>query len=148
MRRCETINGDPVDPADVIAATLIGHIRVVVVDRRGVVVGAGRKTRLFRGVPRELVWLLGKTCSWRGCDHRIDLQIDHLDEYVRDDGPTDQDNAAILHGRHNRFKTSHGYRITRDQRGILHTWRPDGTELKPRWPAPSEVAGRRAEFRR
>jgi hypothetical protein len=131
MRRCETINGDPVDPADVIAASLIGHIRIVVVDRRGVVVDAGRKTRLFRGVPRELVWLLGKTCSWRGCDHRIDLQVDHLDEYCRD-GPTDQDNAGILHGRHNRFKTSHGYRITRDEHGILHTWRPDGTELKPR----------------
>jgi hypothetical protein len=132
MRRCETINGDPVDPADVIAATLIGHVRMVVVDRRGVVVDAGRKTRLFRGVPRELVWLLGKTCSWRGCDQRLDLQVDHLDEYASRDGPTDQDNAGILHGRHNRFKTSHGYRITRDPHGHLHIWRPDGTELKPR----------------
>jgi hypothetical protein len=132
MRRCETINGDPVDPNDVIAAALIGHIRMVVVDRRGVVVDAGRRTRLFRGVARELVWLLGKTCSWRGCDHRIDLQVDHLDEYVRDDGATDQDNAGILHGRHNRYKTSHGYTITRDHHGLLHIWRPDGTELKPR----------------
>ena len=132
MRRCETVNGDPVDPSDVIAAMLIGHVRMVVVDRRGVVVNAGRKIRLFRGVPRELVWLLGKTCCWRGCGHRIDVQVDHLDEYVRDDGPTDQANAAPLHGRHNRFKTSHGYTITRDDHGILHIWRPDGTELKPR----------------
>ena len=132
MRRCETVDGDPVDPGDVLTAALIGHVRMVVVDRRGVVVNAGRKTRLFRGVARELVWLLGKTCCWRGCDHRLDLQIDHLDEYVRDGGATDQANAAPLHGRHNRFKTSHGYTITRDHHGILHTWRPDGTELKPR----------------
>ena len=121
----------PVDPSDVIAAMLIGHVRMVVVDRRGVVVNAGRKIRLFRGVPRELVWLLGKTCCWRGCGHRIDVQVDHLDEYVRDDGPTDQANAAPLHGRHNRFKTSHGYTITRDDHGILHIWRPDGTEPNP-----------------
>jgi hypothetical protein len=132
MRRCETVDGDPVDPGDVLTAALIGHVRMVVVDRRGVVVNAGRKTRLFRGVARELVWLLGTTCCWRGCDHRIDLQVDHLDEYVRDGGGTDQANAGPLHGRHNRFKTSHGYTITRDQRGILHIWRPDGTELKPR----------------
>ena len=132
MRRCETIDGDPVDPGDVLTAALIGHVRIVVVDRRGVVVNAGRKTRLFRGVARELVWLLGKTCCWRGCDHRIDLQVDHLDEYVRDGGRTDQANAGPLHGRHNRFKTSHGYTITRDHQGILHIWRPDGTELKPR----------------
>ena len=131
MRRCETVSGDPVDPGDVLAAALIGHVRMVVVDRRGVVIDAGRKTRLFRGVARELVWLLGKTCCWRGCDHRLDLQVDHLDEYSRD-GPTDQDNAGILHGRHNRYKTSHRYTITRDPRGILHIWRPDGTELKPR----------------
>jgi hypothetical protein len=132
MRRCETIDGDPVDPSEVITATLIGHVRIVVVDRRGVVVNAGRKTRLFRGVARELVWLLGKTCCWRGCGHRLDVQVDHLDEYVRDNGPTDQANAGPLHGRHNRFKASHGYTITRDDHGVLHTWRPDGTELKPR----------------
>jgi hypothetical protein len=132
MRRCETINGDPVDPSDMIAATLIGHVRCVAVDRRGVVVNAGRKTRLFRGVARELVWLLGKTCCWRGCGHRIDNQVDHLDEYSTRDGPTDQANAGVLHGRHNRFKTSHGYTITRDDHGILHIWRPDRTELKPR----------------
>jgi hypothetical protein len=131
MRRCETIDGDPVDLSDVIAATLVGHVRIVVVDRRGVVVNAGRKTRLYRGVSRGLVWLLGKTCCWRGCGHRLDVQVDHLDEYVRDGGGTDQANAGPLHGRHNRFKTSHGYKITRDDRGILHIWRPDGTELKP-----------------
>ncbi len=79
-----------------------------------------------------MVWLLGTTCCWPGCGHRLGVQVDHLDEYASDDGATDQDNADPLHGRHNRFKTSHGYRVTRDERGIIHVYRPDGTEIRPR----------------
>ena len=131
LRRCETINGDPVDPGDVVAAALIGHVRRVVVNSAGVVVNCGRKTRLYKGVAREMVWLLGTTCCWPGCGHRLGVQVDHLDEYARDDGSTDQENADPLHGRHNRFKTSHGYRVRRDDRGIIHVYRPDGTEIRP-----------------
>jgi hypothetical protein len=130
LRRCETIDGVPVDPGDVIAAALIGHVRRVVVNTAGVVVNCGRKTRLFTGVAREMAWLLGTTCCWPGCGHRVDVQIDHSDEHSRD-GPTDQANADPLHGRHNRFKTSHGYRIRRDERGFIHVYRPDGTEITP-----------------
>lgn len=132
LRRCETIDGDPVDPSDVVAGALIGHIRRVVVNSAGVVVNCGRKTRLFKGVAREMVWLLGTTCCWPGCGHRLGVQVDHLDEYASRDGPTDQENADPLHGWHNRFKTTHGYRVTRDERGIIHIYRPDGTEIRPR----------------
>ena len=132
LRRCETVDGDPVDPGDVIAAALIGHVRRVVVNSAGVVVNCGRKVRLFKGVAREMVWLLGTTCCWPGCGHRLGVQVDHLDEYASRDRPTDQENADPLHGWHNRFKTDHGYRVTRDERGIIHTYRPDGTEIRPR----------------
>jgi hypothetical protein len=132
LRRCETLDGAPVDPSDMIAAALIGHIRRVIVDRQGVVVDAGRKTRCFRGISRDMVWLLGTSCCWWGCDCRLGVQVDHLDEYVRDGGTTDQHNAGSLHGAHNRFKTANGYRITRDDAGFLHIWRPDGTEMRPR----------------
>lgn len=131
LRRCETINGDPVDLNDMIAAALIGHVRRVVVNQAGVAVDSGRKSRLFRGVARSLVWLLEKTCCWPSCGHRVDLQVDHLKEFSRL-GPTDQHNAAPLHGRHNRLKTALGYRITRDPNGFLHIRRPDGTEIHPR----------------
>ena len=132
LRRCETLDGAPVDPSDVIAAALIGHVRRVIVDRQGVVIDAGRKTRCFRGISRDMVWLLGTTCSWWGCNYRLGVQVDHLDEYVRDGGGTDQHNAGPLHGAHNRFTSANGYRITRDDAGFLHIWRPDGTEMRPR----------------
>jgi hypothetical protein len=132
LRRCETIDGAPVDPGDVLTASLIGHVRRVVLNRAGVVVDAGRKQRLFTGTARELVWLAGTTCCWPGCGHRLGIQVDHMDEYSSRAGPTDQANADPLDGHHNRFKSIHGYRITRDHDGFLHTWRPDGTELTPR----------------
>lgn len=130
LRRCETIDGVGVDPGDVIAAAVIGHVRRVVINQAGVVVDCGRKTRLFRGVAREMAWLLGTTCCWPGCGHRLGVQVDHLDEFARA-GPTDQANADPLDGRHNRFKTNHDYRIRRDEHGFLHVCRPDGSEIKP-----------------
>lgn len=131
LRRCGTVDGAPVDPGDVVAAALIGHVRRVVVNRAGVVVDCGRKPRLFRGVAREMAWLLGTTCCWPGCGHRLGVQIDHLDAFARD-GPTDQANADALDGRHNRFKTNHHYRIRRDDNGIIQVHRPDGTEIASR----------------
>lgn len=44
-RRCETDRGDQLDPADVVAAALIGRVRRVVLDSAGVVVDLGRKRR-------------------------------------------------------------------------------------------------------
>ncbi len=41
------------------------------------------------------------------------------------------DNAAVLCGRHNRWRHNHGYHVTRDADGRLHTYRPDGTPLRP-----------------
>ena len=132
LRRCETVDGAPVDPGDVLAASVIGHVRRVVFNPAGVVVNAGRKTRLFTGIAREMAWLAGTTCCWPGCGHRVGVQVDHMDEFSARDGPTDQANADPLDGFHNRFKTSHGYRITRDNAGLLHIWRPDRTEIRPR----------------
>lgn len=130
LRRCETIDGVAVDPGDVVAAALIGHVRRVVLNRAGVVVNAGRRIRLFRGIRRELAWLAGTTCCYPGCGHRLGVQIDHMNDYARD-GPTDLANADPLDGFHNRFKTTRDYRITRDDAGLLHTWRSDGTEIRP-----------------
>ncbi|MGB5735189.1 MAG: DUF222 domain-containing protein [Thiohalocapsa sp.] len=52
-RRCSTLSGKPIDPHDALGAALIGHIRRVVFDSRGVVVDMGRKSRLFTGTARE-----------------------------------------------------------------------------------------------
>jgi hypothetical protein len=52
-RRCSTLSGKPIDPHDALGAALVGHIRRVVFDSRGVVVDMGRKSRLFTGTARQ-----------------------------------------------------------------------------------------------
>ena len=43
------LRGHQLDPADMIAASLTGHIRRVVFDTAGVVIDLGRRSRLFNG---------------------------------------------------------------------------------------------------
>ena len=52
-RRCSTLSGKPIDPHDALGAALIGHVRRVVFDSRGVVVDMGRTSRLFTGTARQ-----------------------------------------------------------------------------------------------
>jgi hypothetical protein len=125
-RRCETIDGVPLDPADVVMASLIGHVRRVVMNRAGVVIEMGRKSRLFTGSAREAAKLQGTRCLWPGCG-RPRTQIDHSTDWAHR-GPTDPANAGPGCGRHNRFK-NRGYTVWRDERGRWHTYRPDGTEI-------------------
>lgn len=131
-RWCATTDGTPVDPTDVVIASLLGHIRRVVVNGEGRVIDLGRKRRLFTGAAKEAVILqaaldhLGRRCLWPGCG-RLRTQIDHATEWHQL-GRTHPDNGALLCGRHNRFKTR-GYRTWRDATGHWHTARPDGTEI-------------------
>ena len=128
-RRCSTLSGKPIDPHDAIGAALIGHIRRVVFDSRGVVVDMGRKSRLFTGTAREAAILARAVCTWLSCDTPSpDCEIDHALEWGRG-GPTNQANAPPLCRPHNLFKQNHNFTITLEDDGQFHVWRPDGTEL-------------------
>jgi Domain of unknown function (DUF222) len=125
-RRCETINGDPIDPFDAVAAAVVGHVRRVVYDSRGCVIDLGVASRLYRGSSRTAAWLQGTRCLWPGCG-LSHCQVDHtVPSAAR--GPTNPTNAGALCGRHNRWKTR-GYTTWRDPTGRWHTTRPDGTEI-------------------
>lgn len=127
-RRCETVDGVPVRPADVASAIWWGRIRKVVVDDAGVPIAMGRRQRLFTGAAREAVMLQATRCVAAGCDVPLRrCQADHLRDWQHD-GHTDPSNGAPLCGRHNRLKNS-GYRIRRDPAGDWHTYRPDGSEI-------------------
>jgi hypothetical protein len=127
-RRCETADGTPLPPADVLAAMIWGQVRRVVVDSAGVVINMGRRRRLFTGNAREAVLLQSSRCVVAGCATPIRrCQADHLTEWSRL-GPTNGDNAGPACGRHNRLK-NRGYRVHRDPNGFWHTYRPDGTEI-------------------
>jgi hypothetical protein len=128
--RCGTLDGHPLDPAEVAAAALIGRVRRVVVGADGVVLDMSRIHRFFTG-PRQLaVFLSESTCYWTGCNTPGSwCQADHLDAF---NGPrrgsTNPGNGGPACGRHNRFK-EHGFTVHRDERGRWHIYRPDGTEI-------------------
>jgi hypothetical protein len=129
--RCETAAGTPLHPHDVLRAALAGHIRRVVVDAQGVVIDMGRKARLFTGPAREAAKLLVRRCDHAGCDLPEDFcEVDHVTEWV-DHGTTDQINAGVDCGHHNREK--HRKRLTRRRsiHGQSYTIRPDGSIILP-----------------
>jgi hypothetical protein len=129
--RCETANGTPLHPHDVLRAALAGHIRRVVVDAQSVVIDMGRKARLFTGAAREAAKLLVRRCDHAGCDLPEDFcEVDHVTEWV-DLGTTDQINAGVDCGHHNREK--HRKQLTRRRcvHGHSYTIRPDGSIILP-----------------
>src|SRR5690606_31521820 len=75
-RRCETTDGVPLDPRDVIAAAVVGHVRRAVLDAAGVTIDYGRKRRTFTGSARAAALLNGQRCLWPGCGHSR-AQLDH-----------------------------------------------------------------------
>ena len=128
-RRCETTDGVPVDPRQVVAAALVGRLRFIVVDGAGVIVSAGRKRRLFTGALRESIMALDPVCGWLGCNLRAQISaIDHLEPRSRG-GPTDAANAKVMCDHHNIFKHTKHYTIERQPDGPIHITRPDGTTL-------------------
>jgi hypothetical protein len=123
-RRCHSVDGTPLHPADVLATAFVGHVRRVVVDARGTVIDLGTRRRLFTGAARDAALLQallrspgGLRCLWPGCDaHGGGLQVDHR-EPARNHGPTNVDNSDAYCGFHNRIK----------ERGFRPEPQPDGT---------------------
>lgn len=129
--RCETSTGVVLHPHEVLRAALAGHIRRVVLGTPSVITNMGRKSRLFTGAAREAAKLLITHCDHPGCDLPADIcQVDHAIEWSAD-GLTDQDNAGVRCGSHNRFKHRQRWRTRRDIHGTTYTIRPDGTIILP-----------------
>jgi hypothetical protein len=130
--RCETLDGVSLLPDDILRAALHGHVRRVVMNSAGVVIDFGRIRRLFGGPAREAVRLMARHCGQPGCTVKASFaQVDHLDEWDRDDGPTDLANAGIECGHHNRHKHRSGLRVRRDWQGRLITFRANGSPMLP-----------------
>lgn len=139
-RRCETPNGSPIHPSVLLRSLLTGHVRRAVIDSRSVVIDYGTKQRLFTGLAREAAMLLARTCVFPGCDLRRDwAQIDHNDEW-HEDGPTDQRNANVGCGHHNRIKHRQRWRTRRDARGRCYTVRSDDTIILPVGERPPDLS--------
>jgi hypothetical protein len=134
--RCETTDGVPLSPFEVMQAMLHGRIRRVVFGSDGVVLDYGRLQRLFDGAARRAVLLQFPTCVFPGCNRPAsECHADHLTDWQHG-GATDQRNGAPLCPRHNQLK-NRGFTVWRDPGGIFRTYRPDGTEVAPPTPPPA-----------
>ena len=128
-RRCETVDGVPVDPRQAVALAIVGQVRRVVINAAGVVTDAGRLRRLFTGPLRDALVALSPRCFWLGCTIRAAIsQIDHLHPHSTG-GQTDAANAGVACQRHNLFKHKHRYTARRQPDGNWQITRPDGTHL-------------------
>ena len=130
--RCETDSGVPVPPEAVFQAMMQGYVRRVVVDDDGVVLDMGRRRRLFTGAARTAVKLMESHCGHFGCrvsSHHA--QIDHMDEWDRDHGPTDVENGRPRCNGHNPEKTRLGLVDRRTRGGRIITYRRDGSPMLP-----------------
>lgn len=131
-RMCETTNGVPLHPHDVLRAALAGHVRRAVVDSDRVVIDLGRRQRLFTGSARQAAKLLVRRCEHAGCELPADwCDVDHDTEWSRDHGATDQTNATVLCRTHNNHKHRHRWRTRRGRNGTSYTIRADGTIILP-----------------
>ncbi len=131
-RRCETLDGTPLLPDDVLCAALSGHVRRVVMNSAGVITDVGRKRRLYRGVARTAVQIMARHCVHPGCTVKAALaQVDHLDEWSRDRGRTDLVNGGASCAGHNRFKHRKRIRTRRTRDGRVVDYRADGRPMLP-----------------
>ena len=130
-RRCETEDGAVVHPHDVIRALLHGYVRRVVVDTAGVTVNMGRLSRLYSGAAREAALILLRTCQHPGCDMPVSRsQVDHNIEW-HEGGRTDQSNATVRCGFHNRWKHQNRWRTRQATNGYYYSIRKDGSVVLP-----------------
>ncbi len=127
-RYCHTADGTWVNPSEVVAEALAGHVRRVVINSRGVVTDVGRRQRLFSGSPRLAAMLQSVRCYWHGCwAPASKCDIDHLVPH-RDGGETTCENGKSACRFHNLLKES-GYRARRRPDGTIEIIRPDGVPI-------------------
>ncbi len=127
--RCQTIDGDPLEPVEAVLDSFHHHVRVVLVTG-GQPTHVGSRRRLFTGRNRLAVKLQSPTCLWPGCWVPTSVcEADHAHPHASG-GKTVPENGVPLCGRHNRWKQK-GYTTGRDpDTGRWRTYRPDGTEVE------------------
>ncbi len=127
--KCQTIDGDPLEPVEAMLDSFHHHVRVVLVTG-GQPTHVGSRRRLFTGRNRLAVKLQSPTCLWPGCWVPTSVcEADHAHPHASG-GKTQPENGIPLCGRHNRWKQK-GYSTGRDpDTGRWRTYRPDGTEIE------------------
>jgi hypothetical protein len=111
-----------------------------VVDSRGVVIDYGTEQRLFTDHARDVALLLAATCVHPGC--RLPARMSEVDHVIPwpTGGTTDQANANVECGPHNRFKHRAGWTTRRDGRGRTYSITPDDIIVLPVGERPPDLS--------
>ncbi len=132
IERIETTTGVTISPADVLAASVIARSAVSSSTPPESSSTPAANADSSPAPPATWHCSCHTRCGHLGCTvpaHRCD--VDHLAEWERDDGGTDQTNSLPRCSTHNPWKTANGIRSKRNQYGDVIDVRPDGTPMTP-----------------
>ena len=103
----------------------------------GLPLDVGRAQRTATAAIRRALELRDGPCVFAGCPVPAEFCDVHHVVHWAHGGPTSCDNGALLCERHHTSVHEGGFSISRDPgTAVWHTFRPDGSEIHPRGPAP------------
>ena len=107
-RRCEFVDGTPVDPRLALVAVAVARFQRIVLDPDNHVIEASVASRTFPPWMKHLLLIQARgRCRAPGCDAPFAwLQADHVHPHSRG-GPTNLTNGQMLCGPHNNWKRDH-----------------------------------------
>ena len=125
--RCELDDGSPV--AGETARRLACDASLVrVLERDGVPLRLGRKTRVVSAAMRRALNARDRGCRFPGCASRRFVDAHHIEHWANG-GATDLDNLVQLCSHHHRLLHEGGYAIVRHPGGRLTFTRRDGRRI-------------------
>jgi Domain of unknown function (DUF222) len=124
-----------------------GAVVVAVDDADGHTMYEGRATRDATPAQRREIMRRDRHCRFPGCTHVVFHQPHHIDEWGRDQGPTDLDNLVALCAYHHALVHSKGWSLSGDANVEITFAGPHGRVMtsrpSPLWTRVSTQPGRR-----
>ncbi|MEA2461054.1 MAG: hypothetical protein QOH90_1231 [Actinomycetota bacterium] len=99
---------------------------IEILEKDGVPLDVGRKTRKISTPMRRALEARDKTCVYPGCSHRHYVDGHHIRFWTRDQGETKLENLALLCWHHHRKVHEGGFSMIKDGDRFLF-FRPDGS---------------------
>jgi hypothetical protein len=123
-------NGDiegqgPISPETIRRYMCTSNIELTIV-KDGKTIGTGRETRLFSREVRRALRKRDQGCRFPGCQRERWIDSHHIDEWVRDFGPSDEDNGVCLCQLHHKFVHEMHWSIEGNPYGALIFIAPSG----------------------
>ena len=101
----------------------------VLTDGPSEILDVGRRTRVVSPALRRALVVRDRGCVFPGCDRPPEWCDAHHLTFWADGGPTTLANLALVCAHHHQLLHEGNWRLRRDDAGLVHARRPDGTVL-------------------